>query len=418
LDDAELDSTSAYIRGMELTTQKLWDEGLEVLEGVIEGRYGVVNEEILRRSYLRVLRTQADLGRWSDMRARAEAALQRFAEVADIHRRLGEALYFLGQLDAATQSLERAVELDPDLAEARAALSLIRTEAEGEPATPRQVRPWPSRKAMFGDPRRLIAKYLLRGRARDRFIEEGASFFTLGSCFAGNLAERLKARGYPVHYEDIGEEVNSTFANRSLLDWIEHGVIDEPTRLMDELYGPRVRARFRKGLKNCRVFVMTLGVAACFFREDTGGFAFAPLSTRLGGEALFNRYRMRTTSVAENVDNIEAIIAAVRRMAKHPPRVVLTVSPVPLSATTEHGSAITADALSKSTLRLACEEAVVAHSGRGVTYWPSFEMVRWLGAHYGPEHPAYGGDDDNTRHVSGWLVDLIIDLFLEEHQAK
>ncbi len=187
---------------------------------------------------------------------------------------------------------------------------------------------------------------------------------------------------------------------------------------MDELYGPRVRERFREGLRRCQVFVMTLGVAAAFFRDDTGAFAFAPLNTRLGGEAMFKRHRMRTTSVAENAENIAAIIASVRRMADQPPRIVLTVSPVPLSATNEHGSAITADALSKSTLRLACEEAVTAHTDDRIVYWPSFEMVRWLGAHYGPHHPAYAGDDDNTRHVSGWLVDLIVELFLEEHSVR
>ena len=417
MDDADLDLTSAYVGGVELMGQKRWEEGLQLLEGVIDGRYGPPNDDVLVRSYRRVLKTLADLGRWSEMQSMSETALQRFPEDADIHRRLGEALYFLDRRGEAQTALERAVALDPDMAEARSALSLLKGAADA-PASHRQVRPWPTRRAHFEDPRRLVAKYLLRGRPSDRFIAEGTRFFTLGSCFAGNLAFRLKSKGFPVHYEDIGEEVNSTFANRSLLDWIEHGVVDDPTAVMDEHYGPRVRERFRKGLRHCQVFVMTLGVAACFFREDTGAFAFAPLSTRLGGDALFNRYRMRTTTVAENTRNIAAIIAAVRRMAKRPPQFVLTVSPVPLSATTEHYSAITADALSKSTLRLACEEAVNAHADQGVVYWPSFEMVRWLGAHYGSDHPAYAGDDDNTRHVSGWLVDMIIDLFLEEHAIR
>jgi hypothetical protein len=417
-DDADLEVTSAFLQGMELMNQKRWEEGLQLLKGVIGGRYGPPNDEVLQRSYRRVLRTMADVGHWTEMQELSETALKRFPQDADIQRRLGEALYFLGKRYEAKKALQRAVALDPDMAEARAALSLLKSEAAGEPATARQVRPWPSRRAHFEDPRRLVGKYLLRGRTADRFISEKTSFFTLGSCFAGNLASRLHDKGFPVHYEDIGEEVNSTFANKSLLDWIEHGVIDEPTAVMDELYGPRVRERFRKGLRRCEVFVMTLGVAACFFKEDTGAFAFAPLNTRLGSEALFSRFVMRTTSVEENTRNIAAIIAAVQRMARRPPRVVLTVSPVPLSGTTEHSSAITADTLSKSTLRLACEEAVNAHAEQGVIYWPSFEMVRWLGAHYGPEHPAYAGDDDNTRHVSNWLVDMIIDMFLEEHQQR
>ena len=415
--DAELDPTAAHRQGMELMSQKRWDEGLELLQGVIDGRFGRPDADMLKSSYRRVMRTLADLSRWPELEAAAGAARARFPEDADAHRRLGEALYFQGRREDARTALETAVTIDPDFAEARSALSLLRGQ-EDPPATQRVVRPWPGRRKHFEEPRRLIGKYLLRGRPRDRFITPDSAFFTLGSCFAGNLASRLTAKGFTVHYEDIGEEVNSTFANRSLLDWIEQGVVDEPTRVMDELYGPRVRARFRKGLKHCQVFVMTLGVAACFFREDTGDFAFAPLNTRLGADTLFSRYRMRTTTVVENVENIAAIIAAVRRLAKRPPRIVLTVSPVPLAGTTEHSSAIIADTLSKATLRLACEEAVNAHADQGVLYWPSFEMVRWLGAHYGPEHPAYAGDDDDTRHVSGWLVDTIVDMFLEEHARR
>ena len=414
LDDADLDSAGAFLLGFELMNQKRLEEGLQLLTNLIDGRYGEPIDEVLVRTYRRVLKTQADLGRWPEMLATGEAGLQRFPKDPEIHRRVGEAHYFLGRRAEAQAAFESALALDPEMAEARSALSLLRSSDDNH-STPGQVRPWPTRRANFEDPRRLIAKYLLRGRPKDRFIAKGARFFAVGSCFAANLAHRLEGKGYPVHYEEIGEEVNSTFANRSLLDWIERGVIDEPTAVMDELYGPRVRERFHEGLRRCEVFVMTLGVAAAFFRDDTGAFAFAPLNTRLGGEAMFKRHRMRTSSVAENVENIAAIIASVRRIADQPPRIVLTVSPVPLSATNEHDSAITADALSKSTLRLACEEAVIAHAGDGVVYWPSFEMVRWLGAHYGPDHPAYAGDDDNTRHVSGWLVDLIVEFFLEEH---
>jgi tetratricopeptide (TPR) repeat protein len=416
LSDANPDAIAAFLRGIELMNQKRRQEGLELLREVIAGRHGPPNDEVLLRSYQRVMRTMADLSQWSELRSMAEAASARFPEDADARRRLGEALYFTGKLQEAEAALQAAVEIDPDFAEARSALVLLRESRDAAP-TKRTLRPWPTRRAHFDEPRQLINKYLLRGRPVDRFIKPRSAFFALGSCFAGNLAGRLHDLRYPVHYEDIGEEVNSTFANRSLLDWVEHGVIDEPTAVMDALYGAGVRARFREGLRGCEVFVMTLGVAACFFREDTGAFAFAPLNTRLGGEALFQRHRMRTTTVAENVLNIAAIVAAVGRLAERPPRIVLTVSPVPLSGTTERYSAITADALSKSTLLLACEEAVNAHPDQGLIYWPSFEMVRWLGAHYGPDHPAYAGDDDNTRHVSEWLVNMIIDLFLKEHSV-
>ena len=51
-------------------------------------------------------------------------------------------------------------------------------------------------------------------------------------------------------------------------------------------------------------------------------------------------------------------------------------------------------------------------------YWPSFEIVRWLGVHYTrPEAPVFGAEDGNTRHVSTWLVDMIVELFIQHHSA-
>ena len=43
-------------------------------------------------------------------------------------------------------------------------------------------------------------------------------------------------------------------------------------------------------------------------------------------------------------------------------------------------------------------------------------MVRWLGAHWSHElPPVYGADDDNARHVSGWIVDIVLRQFLAHH---
>ena len=60
-----------------------------------------------------------------------------------------------------------------------------------------------------------------------------------------------------------------------------------------------------------------------------------------------------------------------------------------------------------------------ARSSEGVLYWPSFEIVRWLGPHFGGALPdVYGADDGNSRHVSAWLVDEIVGEFLKFHAEK
>ena len=69
--------------------------------------------------------------------------------------------------------------------------------------------------------------------------------------------------------------------------------------------------------------------------------------------------------------------------------------------------------MSKSTLR-ACVEEVMKERPEDVFYWPSFEIVRWMGAYFaGRQAPAYGVADGATRHVSRRLVDTIIRLFLD-----
>ena len=54
-------------------------------------------------------------------------------------------------------------------------------------------------------------------------------------------------------------------------------------------------------------------------------------------------------------------------------------------------------------------------SSRGVSlacyYWPSFEIVRWVGAHL--DWPAYGVPDGVTSHASRYLVAAIIESFTE-----
>ena len=412
-DDSTPSAAQIYQQALAARRERRLGEAVALYRAALMHPEGGLSRKQRRWAYVQCLKCLTRLGMWDKAEKLARNAALKFPKLAYAHQCRGEALIQLGRISEAEAELRRALEVDPEQDGARALLQALRVPPKraGRRARPRS---WPTRQAAFDDPRELIRRYLLRDRPRAAFIAPGTVFATLGSCFADNLAHRLRAAGYSAFSERIGEEVNSTHANRYLIEWVENGPVDAQTAIMNEAFGAASRERLKRAIQGCDVFVMTLGVAASFF-DDRGEFVFIPQDARTTAAAL-DHAAMRTTSVAENVENIGCIIDAVRRLAGPEVKVVLTVSPVPLAGTTEHDSAITADCLSKSTLRVACEEAVAARRGEGVLYWPSFEIVRWLGAHFGPETPGpYGADDGNTRHVSEWLIDLIVALFVEFH---
>ena len=264
------------------------------------------------------------------------------------------------------------------------------------------IRTWPTKPAAFTDARALFWRHIFKTYEGRPFIRPDTVFTTLGSCFANNLGSRLQAQGYRVHNEWIGEEINSTYANRYLLSWIA----GDPVQIDFAQALGLDRDRLRQQFAETNAFVITLGVAPCFFDAD-GRFVLRAYAKEEGLDFLA-AYRMRTTTFAENLENIGQMMSCLRRLADDPV-IVLTISPIPLIATTEFYSAVVADCVSKSVLRTAAHEYLVTDPE--VIYWPSFEMARWLG----PFLPDAFGADGNMRHVSPWLVDMITESFLTRH---
>jgi tetratricopeptide (TPR) repeat protein len=404
-----------YDQAYKLAKNKKPEEAIPLLVEIVHWDRGPVVKKVRREAHKNALWCLSRVQDWTGLDTLARLAIHRYPEAPWGYRYQGEAQFRLGKMKKAIASLQKAIEIDPDFAEAKVVLETVLRRREIGRA---RVRGWPARQRAFAKPRELIEQYVLRGQPGEPFIRKNTVFMTLGSCFAENLARRLRDAGYSVNSEEIGEEINSTYANRYLLEWIEHGPRDPVTRRMEEFYGSPLRERLKRYVEESEVFVLTLGLAPCFFEAEKGRFVFYPPQTEQGRTLLHANHVMRTTTVSENFRNLELVLASLRRMAKKPPTIVITVSPVPLSGTSELHSAVVADCVSKSTLRVACHEVMAEQDAADLIYWPSFEIVRWLGTHFGPDQPhVYGADDSNTRHVSSWVVKLIIDLFLERYSV-
>jgi hypothetical protein len=250
------------------------------------------------------------------------------------------------------------------------------------------------------------ARFLDTALPLDKPFNRGsASICTFGSCFAANLARMLSDQGMNATSLLIEETVNSTFANRVLMEVVCDEAGNHAHAEMREAFGDVFFDAVRQKLRSATHIVLTVGVAPSFFRNDDKSFIFAKHYRDMLKAGTIH---MRTTTFDENAENLERVLALMDRVAPQA-RKIVTVSPVPLGATTEMRSVIVADCVSKMTLRAVVHEVVTADPK--LTYFPAFEIVRWLSAY--TDTRIYGADDGNSRHVSNWVVEFIVSNFIQ-----
>ena len=225
---------------------------------------------------------------------------------------------------------------------------------------------------------------------------------TQGSCFAENVAKTMTAIGVKAHWLEVQEVMNSPLASRTYLEYLLTGkpVTSKNHKLgIARVVGVQALVDFKSALESAAGFVFTAGLAYCSFGAD-GEFQLVNIEGVPGMSVL--------TTPDQNQEHIEAIISMVR--AINPAiKIILTVSPIPLTRAPRRESAFTADCLSKSTLRLAVNQ-VMARKIPDVYYWPSFDAIRWLSGHVGP---LYGVEGEDQRHPGQSYIDEILGAFVE-----
>jgi hypothetical protein len=266
-----------------------------------------------------------------------------------------------------------------------------------------------------GDIGQLIREYVTPGHTPAHpLLDATDSVVTLGSCFARELRNYLDKLGFSSDTFWIPAGLHNSFA---MVDFISWAVTGEETdrgfrydRLDDgeirEWKPDEERVAYAGRLAEAGAFVFTFGLAEVWEDRQTRGVFWRGVP-----EEIFdaNRHEFRLSTVEENEQNILRIVELIRQVNPDAP-IVLTLSPVPLAATFREISCMTADCVSKSTLRLALDR-VLTRRLPGVYYWPSFEIVRWAGAHL--PWQAYGIPDSVPTHTSRYLVAQIMEAFIE-----
>ena len=230
---------------------------------------------------------------------------------------------------------------------------------------------------------------------------------TAGSCFAQHISRALVRRGYNYLVTETGEgegygvfpaRFGNIYAPRQLLQTFDraYGLFEPRERAwrrpdgawvdpfrpqvepagfatMEALEADRAAhlAAVRTMFETCAVFIFTLGLTEAWrSRKDGSVYPICPGVQAGAFDA--KRHEFVNYGFNDVIDDMRAAIAMMREI--NPAlRLILTVSPVPLTATASGNHVLPATTYSKSTLRAVAGDMADAHEF--VWYFPSYEII-------------------------------------------
>lgn len=274
---------------------------------------------------------------------------------------------------------------------------------------------------------------------------------TYGSCFAQHIGNALKNRGFnwfitekPIpglradfektyNYNIFSSRTGNIYTTSILNQWVnwasdntlppdefweEEGAFYDPFRptvepggfeSLDEMRQSRHEtiARFRQSIVEADFFVFTLGLTESWVNLD-GGYEYPLCPGTVKGEFNAEKHVFVNQDFLQVRNNLMQAITTMRSLNPKL-RFILTVSPVPLTATASGEHVVMATMYSKSVLRAVA--GFLASSKRFIDYFPSYEIINspvFKGAFFEP----------NMRSVSAFGVNFVMDTFFRSLTDK
>lgn len=290
-----------------------------------------------------------------------------------------------------------------------------------------KLEPW----RLYPAGRALANEFLAQPRPAHVRIDRRTPIASIGSCFAREIKDWLKANGF--NYIETAEgpcsedgsarydRVYNTFTLRQeferafdrfepqetcwefedngkkrLLDPHRKNVAwDDRDEMRREL--AEHRENVRRAFSSCGLLIVTVGQSEIWYNKIDGSVYPLVPPVQVYDPA---RHGFRLAGYEENMANLERVqeLFEQNNPAGH---VLITVSPVPLRATFRQDNAIVANCASKAILRAAVDAFVARHPQR-VTYFPAYEIVTCI------EREPF---DEDNRHVKVEVVDRIMRSF-------
>jgi GSCFA family len=270
------------------------------------------------------------------------------------------------------------------------------------------------------------------------------SFVTYGSCFAQHIGRALKARAFnwvnvepapqgmsdesqkKFNYGVFSSRTANIYTSTLLLQWTKWacGIDDVPDEVWHDNgrffdpFRPAIEpggfasiaemrasqriaiASFRKGIAAADYFVFTMGLTESWFNAEHG-HEYPMCPGTVAGDFSPERHAFVNQSFGQVLAAMTETIALMRGINPKI-RFLLTVSPVPLTATKSGKHVLTATTYSKSVLRAVAGQ--LADQVDCVDYFPSYEIIT---------APVFGGRfyEPNRRSVTRQGVAFVMDSF-------
>lgn len=296
------------------------------------------------------------------------------------------------------------------------------------------------------DPASMVDIY-----SRKFSIESTDVIATAGSCFAQHIARHMRRSGYTVldvepcppglsgssaehfGYGLYSARYGNIYTARQLLQLLQEAqgsrkpsniVWKKGSRFVDALRpgiepdgldSPEEVIAHRqyhiyllKGmLRKNSIFIFTLGLTEAWVHNESGT-VYPTAPGTIAGDFDPTIYKFKNFTVDEILSDMREAIEIIKEFNPDV-KFILTVSPVPLTATATEQHVLRATIYSKSVLRVVAETLSAASDS--VDYFPSFEIIM---------NPASRGRffSPNLRSVTAEGVESVMKVFFAAHNAK
>ena len=154
------------------------------------------------------------------------------------------------------------------------------------------------------------------------------------------------------------------------------------------------------------LFIFTLGLTEMWVHKESGT-VYPTAPGTICGEFNENIYEFRNVQFQEIIDDFNEFQKIVRKIRSNKPfKIILTVSPVPLTATASGKHVLVSSVHSKSILRAVAGQLSVNQDH--IDYFPSYELVNNPRLHSTTFK-------DNLRSVRDETVEMVMKHFLSEY---